>query len=79
MSTIKRKLLEIAAELHLRRESTDVQDVIALVGLLLENAKDTFLKSSPENLVAVQAEAQAYAYVLKLITQPRPQMTKQEN
>lgn len=63
-------------QLHERRDSYEVQNVIALLKIELEQATQDLLDSPPEMLLAKQAVAKSYEQFLRLLTRPQAKITR---
>lgn len=79
MSTNNRKvrITDLAADLQ-GRDSHEAVSIKELVGLLIEEAKDSLLTQLGEELIRAQGGAQALDRLHKLLTIPKPKMQQME-
>lgn len=79
MTTNRRKarVTDLAADLQ-ARDNHEAASIKELVGLLLEEAKDSLLSQLGDDLIRAQGGAQAFDRLYKLLTTPTPKMQQRE-
>lgn len=80
MATTDRKarVTELASDLQPRNSHEAIQ-IKELVGLLADEAKDSMLGVTGEELIRAQGGAQALMKLLGLLTKPTPQMQQKRS
>jgi hypothetical protein len=74
----KRKQIEtLAGDLRRRRETTEVYNVLALLNLVYDDAKETLVTATGDTVARAQGEAQAYKKLIALLTREPLAQTKE--
>lgn len=61
---------ELVKAIQERAATYEVQQVMDLLKLLLEESKNNLVNAAPDRVMAVQAEAQTYTSLIRMLTRP---------